>query len=308
MATKGKEAFLEFLHRWYKDPQEFQSLLNALKSSAFPALAFQPDIQTSLQSLWHQHHLPFNTVSWYPHALMWPDAVPKGKPLPGFSEGWLYPLNLSSLIPVTALNLKPQDIVLDACAAPGGKSFCIVSNLKHASQLVSNDLSPHRVARLRRMFESSALTSIRITNRPAEILWRSFPNTFDKILLDAPCSSEQHTLNSEKHLKIWGLNRPKQLQKRQFVMIKSLSRCLKPGGLLVYSTCAINPLENEYVVDQVITKLSDKFTLVPPPRLAYPAGPGFALPSLHYNPSAVLRSQPHLHQVDPMFVAVFQKT
>ena len=81
---------------------------------------------------------------------------------------------------------------------------------------------------------------------------------YDKILLDAPCSSEAHVLTSEKHLKQWSVKRTKGLAQIQYKMLASALIALKPGGRLVYSTCSISPLENDDVIKKIISKKKGK--------------------------------------------------
>ena len=96
-----------------------------------------------------------------------------------------------------------------------------------------------------------------------EKLGRKFPGWFDKVLVDAPCSSEVHVWNSPKHLAEWSINRVKKLHRRQVGLVTRLVDALKHGGLLVYSTCAVTPEENEEVVREVLERRDEILLLLP---------------------------------------------
>ncbi len=166
-----------------------------------------------------------------------------------------YSIEVASIYPVLALEIQKGDIVLDLCAAPGGKSLAILAQEK-ASQVVLNEKSRTRYARLKRNIEQfySGQTEIRFAKHDAGGWCLYEQDLYDKILLDAPCSSEAHVLNSPDHLKDWSLGRTKRLAKEQYKILSSALIALKPGGRLVYSTCSISPLENDEVIRKVIAK------------------------------------------------------
>ena len=84
----------------------------------------------------------------------------------------------------------------------------------------------------------------------------SYPDTFDKILVDAPCSGERHLIQKTKELEKWSLNRTKRLAKTQYGLLCSALLSLKPGGYILYSTCSISPMENDDVIERLLTKKS----------------------------------------------------
>ena len=169
-----------------------------------------------------------------------------------------YFLDEASVFAAQVLGVEPQDDVLDMCAAPGGKTLVIASMLKGEGSLQSNDRSPDRRIRLSHVIENCL---------PAE--WRSVINvtgydgmkfglhkkeSYDRILLDAPCSSDRHVLNSPEHLKVWSAKRVKRLSVEQGALLASAVDALRPGGTLVYGTCALSPMENDDVVKKILKK------------------------------------------------------
>jgi 16S rRNA C967 or C1407 C5-methylase (RsmB/RsmF family) len=217
-------------------------------------------------------------------------------------------MNASSLLPVLALDPQPGQTILDSCAAPGGKALFIHDLLNGSGQVIANDLSSARRQTMRRIFAQHQAEDIEIWGRKAETIFKSHSNHFDKILVDAPCNSEKHVYNSPHHLHQWSPSRIRQLKQRQLAILSGLFLALKPGGVMVYSTCAVTPEENEAIVAKLLHKKQPHITLLPPPTNV-PGGPG--LPGNYksvYDLTLVRRILPQNHQgLDPMFMVTFQK-
>jgi len=160
--------------------------------------------------------------------------------------------------------------ILDACAAPGGKTLVIASLMDENTKLISNDLSKERGRRLLNVINTHTPAEIRkritVTSFDAAALPRrqSERGRFDAILLDAPCSSERHIIQNVALLKKWTPARPRFLAARQWALLSAAFLLLKPGGSLVYSTCAINPEENDSVAGRLLTKYKGAAELDPP--------------------------------------------
>lgn len=157
------------------------------------------------------------------------------------------------------LNPQKGDKVLDLCAAPGGKSLVLAYMLKGLGHLTSNDKSMDRRLRMQRVLrgylpENIMEESVRITGFDASGWCLYEQEAYDKILLDVPCSSEKHVLQSSSHLNEWSEKRTKKLAALQWKMLASSWLVLRPGGRLVYSTCSISPYENDTVVEKLTRK------------------------------------------------------
>lgn len=198
----------------------------------------------------HQDKLTFDSqpLDWYPGAWYWPTQFERGTVLPGLAEGFFYVLNAASLKPIVALNPRPEELILDACAAPGGKTTAIAHCLNNTGHLDAFDSSSARLRRLRATVAQLGYTNITTASHKAETLFKQRPAYYDGILLDAPCSSEQHVWHSSKYLADWSVNRIKRLKQQQIALLNGLWLALKPGGRLVYATCALNTEENEGVI------------------------------------------------------------
>ena len=227
---KGKEGFIAY----------YQAQLPVLEYDPDPVLLLHPAYQDELT-------FTSEPLPWYPEAWLWPKAFPHGTTLPGLAEGHFYVLNAASLKPVLALDPKPGEIILDACAAPGGKTAAIAHRMQGQGELDAFDSSPARLHRLRNTVDQLGYANIRIANRKAETIFKRTPERYDGILLDAPCSSEKHVWHSPKHLAEWSESRIKRLKQQQIALLNGLWFALKPGGRIFYSTCALNTEENEGV-------------------------------------------------------------
>jgi 16S rRNA (cytosine1407-C5)-methyltransferase len=180
------------------------------------------------------------------------------------SEGAIYVQNASSWLPVLALDPKPGQRILDACAAPGGKASHIAALTNNQAELWVNDNSKPRLHKLtanfNRLGAQSAHTSLSLVQRLA-----SYPDisNFDGILLDAPCSGEGLLdINKSKDFAYWSIAQIKRLQQLQKKTISHLWQLVRPGGVLIYATCTMAPEENEAVLDYFLRK-NDDATLVP---------------------------------------------
>lgn len=173
-----------------------------------------------------------------------------------------YVLDPSSVLVAENLNVKPGEKVLDLCAAPGGKSLILAQRLfakEHSeSELILNELSPDRRARLTKVIQQYVPMAIRqqiwVRGKDGNRFGLEVKNYFDAILLDAPCSGERHLLQNPKELGAWKVQRTKGLAQKQYSLLCSAWLSLKPGGRLMYSTCSISPLENEGVIEKFIHK------------------------------------------------------
>ncbi|MDR2501522.1 MAG: 16S rRNA methyltransferase [Treponema sp.] len=171
-----------------------------------------------------------------------------------------YYLDRGSIIAAQTLPLPAGGLILDACAAPGGKSLVILSRMPKDAKLLANELSRERRRRLHKTLDAhldgDTRSQARITGFDAAAL-AAKPgerNRFDGILLDVPCSSEAHILCNPRRLAQWTAARPRFLAKRQWSLLSAAFLLLKPGGALVYVTCALSQEENDGVAARLERK------------------------------------------------------
>ena len=180
-----------------------------------------------------------------------------------YSKGLLKPyyLDEASIIAASSLVVKEGDTVLDMCAAPGGKTLILASKLNKTGLLVANDRSRDRKIRLDKVINEHLeyTDNIKTTNYDASRWSLHEKDKYDAILLDAPCSSERHVLNSEKHLAMWSVSRPKRLALEQYALLSAASHAVKVGGYILYSTCSINKKEDEEVIEKLMKRRKECF-------------------------------------------------
>jgi 16S rRNA C967 or C1407 C5-methylase (RsmB/RsmF family) len=306
----GEKAFYAFYRHLTKTDADHQALIASLHQKNVPSIVINPQYANELENLWSKHKLSLEYIPWFPGAAVWPQELPFPSKLPGYDQHWFYVLNQASLLPVLALEVESGDVVLDACAAPGGKTIAMQwsSSIKNAT-FVANELSPQRYFQLKKDLKAYGLNDIEVANLPAEVIAAKTGDVFDKILLDAPCSSEKHVLQNNRVLQAWTPKRISKLVDKQYRMIKSLLKALKIGGTLVYSTCAINTQENEMIVGKILKNAGAAIALEHNETLPSIGATGLqGTYAVDYDISKVFRVLPHIHNgFDPMFIAKFKR-
>ena len=183
------------------------------------------------------------------------------------AAGSPYLMAYASVLAARSLRLPPEGLLLDACAAPGGKTLVLLSESAPAVKILANEpsaarrrrlisvLNEHLDAETRDRAAVSGFDAAAIAAKKAE------HGRFEGILLDAPCSSERHVLSDKKYLAKWTQARPRFLAKRQWALLSAAFLLLKEGGCLVYSTCALSVDENDGVAARFEARYGGKVSL-----------------------------------------------
>ncbi|MCR5669857.1 MAG: RsmF rRNA methyltransferase first C-terminal domain-containing protein [Butyrivibrio sp.] len=183
------------------------------------------------------------------------DAAPGKHP---YHEAGLYYIQEpSAMAPVSFLDPKPGDRVLDLCAAPGGKSTQIADRLSGEGLLVTNEINRDRAKILSLNIERMGIGNALVLNEDSAHLADVFEGYFDKILVDAPCSGEGMFRKNEAAFSEWSEENVKLCAARQEEILDNAAKMLLPGGRLVYSTCTFAPEENEENVFKFLMKHPD---------------------------------------------------
>jgi 16S rRNA (cytosine1407-C5)-methyltransferase len=174
--------------------------------------------------------------------------------------GASYMMDYASVLAARSLRFPPRGLILDACAAPGGKSLVLASESPPAVKILSNEISRERQRRLRSVLDeyldAKKRSKITISGFDAAALAakKTEHGRFQGILLDAPCSCERHVLSNENYLSKWTPARPRFLAKRQWSLLSAAFLLLAHGGCLVYATCALSSEENDGVTARLFKK------------------------------------------------------
>jgi 16S rRNA (cytosine1407-C5)-methyltransferase len=175
-----------------------------------------------------------------------------------------YCLNYASVLAALSLRLPGGGMVLDACAAPGGKSLVIAAAMGEGVTLLSNEFSRERRRRLEDVLTTrlpeEKRRQVRVSGFDAAALGgkKSEQGRFGAVLLDAPCSGEAHVLGKAAAMAAWTAARPRFLARRLWALLSSAFLLLAPGGSLVYATCALTEEENDGVVRRLLEKYGDE--------------------------------------------------
>ena len=187
--------------------------------------------------------LSLSPVPWVKEGYYYTGTARPGKH-PYHEAGLYYIQEPSAMAVVELLDPKPGDAVLDLCAAPGGKSSHIASRLKGQGFLLSNEIHPARAKILSQNMERMGVFNGVVSNEDSSALAQHFPEFFDRIAVDAPCSGEGMFRKDEEAVNQWSEEHVHQCADRQQEILDNGARMLKPGGRLVYSTCTFAPEEN----------------------------------------------------------------
>lgn len=169
-----------------------------------------------------------------------------------------YILDAGSVLATEALDIEPHDHVLDLCAAPGGKSVSVLQRLGRGGHLTVNELSADRRRRLRQVLDGYVPKDVledlvTVVGKDGTKYYQE-PEQYDKVLLDAPCSSERHLLHDEKEFEQWSPKRTVHNATRQLALLKAAVHSVRVGGTVVYGTCSISSAENDKVISKFMRK------------------------------------------------------
>ncbi len=201
-------------------------------------------------------------VPWCPNAFYYDADTEVPSKHPYYYAGLYYLQEPSATLPAATLPIEEGDRVLDICAAPGGKSTELLARLGKTGYLVSNDISASRAKALIKNLELFGAENVLVTCESTDKLAGQFDHYFDKILIDAPCSGEGMFRKSTSMVTAWERNGNEYFATIQKSILVEAVRMLKPGGMILYSTCTFSGLEDEdsilYLLDQ-----KDGLRLVP---------------------------------------------
>lgn len=226
-----------------------------------------------------------------------------------FFQGYFQYQGISSQIPALVLNPQPEERVLDMAAAPGSKSTQIAALMRNQGQLYLNDISKNRLQSLNVNVQRAGVTNEIILNMAGERFGKLFPDYFDKILVDAPCTALGTLAVSPEVADWWSYKKLKKLTVSQKQLLISAFKALRPGGELVYSTCSIAPEENEVIVQQLLENYPVKIEEIPLKKLVA-CNDGLTMydeQNFDTSLSKAIRIFPHRHNMEGFFVIKVKK-
>ena len=273
------------LCEWFNQPPKLDLRVNPLQASV-------EEVESALKA----QGIAVSRLTHLPQALRLsgsPGFIPK---LPGFLSGWWMVQDSSAQLVTHVLSPQPGEVVIDACAAPGGKTTHMAELMGDQGEIWAGDRSLRRLRKVSENAERLKLKSIAICDE--DRLLREFKDKADRVLVDAPCSG-LGTLHKHPDIR-WRQTEEgiKELSHLQGEILSKAATWVKPDGVMVYSTCTLSPQENEQVVKNFLTD-NPSWQIEPP--LPNSAGYGFA------NEEGLIKVWPHKHDMDGFFMVKLKK-
>ncbi len=224
-----------------------------------------------------------------------------------YALGGLYIQAKGPSLAVEVLDPQPGERILDLCSAPGGKTSQIAAKMNNSGMIVVNESGKNRFPALIGNLERCGVANAIITKAPGTILARYFHNYFDRILLDAPCSGDGTVCKDKGVLRNWSVEAACKWQQTQAGLLRAAFHMLKPGGTLVYSTCALATEENEDVVGLLGKRYPEQMEIKEICNFSSPPLPQDIAANYPDEFSKFVRVWPHLHNTEGAFVAKLGK-
>lgn len=261
----------------YKLPQEFLLKLKKIypsnftrvastfltkKNTAFRINYLKTDLR-DLRKLLVNQRVRYNELAFPKGAFLLKIPLREFQKTGVYRDGLVYVQNLSSMLPVLCLEPGNKDKILDLCAAPGAKTTQI-SSLAPEAEVTAIEKARPRYYKLLANLKTQGIESTKVILLDSIWVRKKFPEYFDKILADVPCSAEgRFLITNPKSFKYWKQRKVKEMVHKQKKLLHSAFLALNEGGTLVYSTCTFSPEENEGVIDWFINKFKEKLEILP---------------------------------------------
>jgi 16S rRNA (cytosine1407-C5)-methyltransferase len=309
------DELLDRLERYdhFLDPGERARLREALEQPRLPAIrvnTLKIGIEQARQ-IWPERYgwtvqpVPFCAAGWQ----IVSQEQPIGDTLE-FQNGYYYIQDAASMLPAEMFGDHEAPLILDLAAAPGGKTTHLASRYADRGVILANDSSAKRITALRANLQNWGVFGALVTNYPGERLGRWFPETFDRVLIDAPCSGDTLRITTGRKTRTVSDREHGALCQRQEALLLSAFQAVRPGGEIVYSTCTMSPAEDEAVLDDLLWRYPQQAVIDRVDHLAVNA-PGLDSDGrATFDPQVrhAIRLWPHLYQTSGFFAARIRKT
>ena len=293
------------LLNWFNQPGKIDLRVNILKTSV-----------EKVVEAFTKEGIAVSPIPHLPQALRINDSVGDITLLPGYEAGWWIIQDSSAQLVSHLLDPQPEEIIIDACAAPGGKTTHIAELMGDRGTIYACDRQIKRLKKVQNNANRLGITSIQTIAEDsrhltqlinsdkffnpgnAKLIEKKTSAFVDRVLLDVPCSG-LGTLHKRPDIR-WGQTPDKirELSQLQRELLNEVAKWIKPQGILVYATCTLNPLENEKVIQSFLE--SHEEWSIKPPSEASPI-------SNFKTPEGWIKVYPHRHNMDGFFMARLQK-
>ncbi|MDO4333606.1 MAG: RsmF rRNA methyltransferase first C-terminal domain-containing protein [Eubacteriales bacterium] len=249
----------EFLERMQGMLQsEYPLFLQSLEQKKYQSLRINPQ-KGSREDFLKKSPFALSEVEWEKNGFYYEETDRPGRH-PYHEAGVYYIQEASAMAPAVYLDAQPGEQVLDLCAAPGGKSTQIAAAMEGRGILLCNEIHPARAKILSENVERMGIINALVTNETPDRLAEHFPEYFDRILVDAPCSGEGMFRKNEAACDEWSPDNVQMCAGRQDEILDRAAQMLRAGGRMVYSTCTFAPAEDEGSIMRFLRRHPD-FTI-----------------------------------------------
>ena len=246
------DQYVQLLNTFYT-PKQISFRINTLKSSRQQAMSLLPTTLkvTEVPHFPHSYAINSEDKQQLTHSQ-------------AFVNGHIYIQNLSSMLPALLLAPSNTDRVLDITAAPGSKTTQLAALMQNQGWISAVEINKPRFHKLKNNLTLQGTENVHTYLMDGADVWRKCPQQFDKILVDAPCSSESRiSALDEESYAYWSEKKIKEMCKKQKRLLFSAVLSLKCGGEIIYSTCSFAPEENEMAIHRLLKKFSKEIEIVP---------------------------------------------
>lgn len=240
---------------------EFEQYINCFENPRYYGLRVNTS-KISVEEFQKICPFPIRPIPWISNGFYYDGEKEIPSKHPYYFAGLYYLQEPSAMTPASRLPIEPGDRVLDVCAAPGGKATELGAKLGGRGLLAANDLSSSRAKGLLKNLELFGIGNMLVLSEEPGALVSHFQEYFDKILIDAPCSGEGMFRKDRKMIKAWEEHGPEYFCKIQKGIILQAAQMLRPGGLMLYSTCTFDQRENEEVIQYLLERFPE-FKILP---------------------------------------------
>ena len=226
---------------------------------------------------------------------------------PEHHAGMIYVQDPGAMATLAAVDIRGDELVLDTCAAPGGKSSQIAERLTDGS-LLSNEYVPKRAKIIVGNLERLGVKNAIVTSQDTADIGKAYSRVFDLVVVDAPCSGEGMFRKSDEALTEWSEENVLACAERQKQILDNVAGTVKGGGRLLYSTCTYSPEENEYVVDYFLKRHPDFHLVRVRPEVERRTSDGIRPPDITAeNIEYTRRVYPHVLDGEGQYIALFER-
>lgn len=265
-------------------------------------------LKISIDDFKNKNLYELSPVKWCKEGFYYNGADVRPSKSPYYHAGLYYLQEPSAMSTGAVADVKPGERVLDVCAAPGGKSTQVGAKLEGRGILVTNDISASRTKALLKNVELFGLTNAVVLNESPDKIAARFPDFFDKVIIDAPCSGEGMFRKDPDVIKAWGKSMADFCVSTQREILEHCSKAVCAGGYIIYSTCTFNPDENERQIEAFLERHPEFELCDIPPEMGLDHGRPEWARSGNAELKKCGRLWPHKADGEGHFVAKLRKT